>query len=78
MPHTGLQPRGCCGLKEAVFGVLARLYGGRETKIDFEIRRKLRDGAIREEYAQGYTIPELARIYQLSNARIHQIIHIAT
>ena len=36
--------------------------------------KKQRNAEIRERYAKGETIPELARAYGISNARVHQII----
>lgn len=34
-----------------------------------------RDDVIRSKYADGLSIPKLAREYRLSRARIHQILH---
>jgi hypothetical protein len=38
------------------------------------IEKTERNAEIRERYTQGETIPELARAYGISNARVHQIL----
>ena len=75
MPHTGLQPRPYFGLKEAIWKTLKRLYRGIPSKIELQISIGRRDEEIRDRYKNGESIPQLATAYDLSNARIHQILH---
>ena len=76
MPHTGLQPKGYFSLKEAIGESLRRLYYGIPSKIELYLSMEHRDEEIRRRYVSGNeSIPDLAKVFGLSNARIHQIIH---
>jgi hypothetical protein len=75
VPHTGLQPRGYFSVKEAIWTSLKRLYYNIPSKIELVLSIERRDEEIRERYAKGESIPKLAVAYELSNARIHQILH---
>lgn len=76
MPHTGLQPKGYINPFHATWLSLLRLYKGIPTKIELTISIQQRNGEIRQRYRTGEeSIPDLAKIFNLSNARIHQILH---
>ena len=75
MPHTGLEPRPYFSLKEAIWESLKRLYYGIPSKIEIQVSFEHRDQEIRDRYENGGPIPQLAIAYDLSNARIHQILH---
>ena len=75
MPHTGLQPRPYVGLKVAIWKTLERLHRGIPSKIELRISIRQRDEEIRQRYENGESIPKLAIAYDLSNARIYQILH---
>lgn len=74
MPPTGLQPTLYCTTEIAVTFTLVRVY---YDQIPPDYNTQLlseRNEQIRQQYATGYSIPQLADVYNLSNARIHQII----
>ena len=75
MPHTGLQPRGYFTPKQAVWKSLKRLYNGIPSKIEIALSINRRNDEIRERYVNGESIPQLALAFDLSNARVHQILH---
>lgn len=76
MPHTGIQPRGYCSLEEAISNSLFRLYKGIPSKVQLLRAMQQRNEHIRRRYANGdESIPDLAKVFGLSNARIHQILH---
>ncbi|MFP4324223.1 MAG: helix-turn-helix domain-containing protein [Anaerolineales bacterium] len=66
-------------LETATQTVLRLLYSGQPTPQNPQSnktpRKVKRNDEIRERYAQGETIPELAKAFGLSNARVHQILH---
>ena len=76
MPHTGLEPRGYFNLENAIWNILSRLYRGIPDKIQVVVAMHRRNEEIRHRYNDGEeSIPDLAKLFGLSNARIHQIIH---
>jgi len=66
-------------LKQATQAVLLLLYRDqpiRQVPKSDKLKRKTRrNKQIRAQYAEGESIPELAKAFGLSNARIHQILH---
>jgi len=66
-------------LKQATQAVLLLLYQGQlipqVPKSDKWKRKTRRNKQIRDRYAEGESIPELAKAFGLSNARVHQILH---
>jgi hypothetical protein len=75
MPHTGIQPRGYIEAEVAMLKLLKWLYYNIPSRIDLIMSFQERDQAIRERYAQGESIPTLAKVFAISNARVHQILH---
>ena len=75
MPHTGLQPGGYFTPKLAVWKSLKRLHNGVPSKIELILSMERRNDEIGERYVNGESIPQLALVFDLSNARIHQILH---
>lgn len=61
-------------LIEAVWLFMNEFYHG-EVSITVTLTKTERNERIRTLYSNGHTIPELAVRYNLSNVRIHQIIH---
>lgn len=74
MPHTGIRPKGYITPKWAMWETLKRLYNGIPSRIELIISIEQRNKEIEERYAQGESIPRLAKAFELSNARVHQII----
>ena len=66
-------------LKQATQAVLLLLYRDQPVpqfpKSDKWKRKTRRNEQIRARYAEGESIPELAKAFGLSNARVHQILH---
>jgi Mor family transcriptional regulator len=62
------------GLAQAAWFFLRAFYHGR-IEVTITLTNTERNQRIRGQYSQGYTIPELAGLYNLSNTRIHQILH---
>ena len=76
MPHTGLQPRPYFNLEDAMWNILSRLYRGMPEKIQVAVTMQRRNDEIRRRYGSGQeSIPDLAKVFGISNARIHQILH---
>ena len=74
MPPTGLDRTGRFTLVTAVFFMLHVTF--KDDRYQFySMTESDRNQEIQARYLNGYTIPELATLYNLSNARIHQIIH---
>jgi hypothetical protein len=46
-----------------------------EQPLTYRAEKTARNDEIRRRYQEGESIPELAKAYGLSNARIHQILH---
>ncbi|WP_119072061.1 Mor transcription activator family protein [Aggregatilinea lenta] len=62
-------------LEEATNCVLAQLYRGfLLPHIPISRRKRERNEEIRNRYAAGENVPELARLYSISEQRIHQIL----
>ena len=61
-------------LAQAAWVFLQAFYRG-QVAVTITLTNTERNEQIRGQYSQGYTIPELAGLYDLSNTRIHQIIH---
>lgn len=77
MPPTGSRAKSRHILEdliEAVWLFMNEFYHG-EVAVTITMAKVERNERIREQYRNGYTIPELASRYGLSNARIHQVIH---
>ncbi len=73
MTPTSFHNPGRVSLKQAAFYVLSSAF--RETIFQFHNpERTARNAEIRFRYANRYTIPELASLCGVSNARIHQIL----
>ena len=53
---------------------MQEFYHG-QIAVTITLTKAERNERIRELYRVGHTIPELAVMYSLSNARIHQILH---
>jgi len=76
MPHTGLQPRSYIGLNDVMWCIMGRLYQGSPKHIQLTISLQRRNDEIRRRYIEGTeSIPDLAKVFDLSNARVHQILH---
>lgn len=75
VPPTGLETPSCCTLRVAIDYSLFRVYYNKPRKNVATIQRQKRNESILLQYQNGYTISELANLYDLSNARIHQILH---
>jgi hypothetical protein len=74
MPPTGFQSTGRFNILYAVHRVLNEVY--RDIVHEFySVTETRRNTEIKRLYQTGYSIPELAMMYDLSNARIHQILH---
>jgi hypothetical protein len=74
MPPTGSESRGRFNLLTAVVYVLLTAFR-EQPYLRYSVTRSERNEEIRTRYLNGYSIPNLAEIYGLSNARIHQILH---
>jgi hypothetical protein len=74
MPPTGFQVGGRFNVALAVYRTLKQVY--RDSVREFHtLTETKRNAEIKRLYALGYSIPDLAAMYGLSNTRIHQVIH---
>ncbi len=79
LPLSGFRTRPCSTPSDASTIFIDWIYFG-ETPPDAPIsgetpRKNERNEEIRKRYAEGESIPELAKACGLSNARVHQILH---
>jgi len=77
LPPTGFRhtPRHVLqDLAQAAWFFLGAFYRGR-VEVTITLTNTERNERVRQQYLEGFSIPELASLYDLSNARIHQIIH---
>jgi hypothetical protein len=74
MPPTGSESTRRFSLPAAVAYILLTIHRGM-IRVVHSVVKADRNEDIRVRYTQGYSIPELAALFGLSNARVHQIIH---
>ncbi len=76
MPPRGLQHTAIPSLSEAVSWLLQLLYSTpSQPKVPSKNARKAaRNAEIQALYVAGWTIPQLARRFSISNARVHQLL----
>ena len=74
VPPTGSDRIGRFNLITAAFFMLQVTFKD-DRVLFYSMTKSERNQEIQTRYENGYTIPELAKIYDLSNARVHQILH---